>query len=167
MNYCRFNNVVVFDNTYKTNWFNMPFGIFTGVNNYSQSICFAGTLMNNESANSFIWTFNTFLEIVNNNAPKIFLTNEDQAIIKAINQVFQLFGTKHALYLWHLFKNIIKNLQGILKSKWAIFIRQFYKCLDKYDENNFKIQWEKLKNDFPESINYLNKMNQKFTAMGT
>ncbi|CAG8772969.1 7807_t:CDS:2, partial [Gigaspora margarita] len=61
--------------------------------------------MNNESADSFIWIFNTFLEIVNNNAPKVFLTDEDQAIIKAINQ-------------------------------------------------------EKLKNDFLESINYLNKMDK-------
>ena len=38
MNYSRFNDVVVFDNTYKTNWFQMPFGIFTGVNNYGHSI---------------------------------------------------------------------------------------------------------------------------------
>lgn len=36
MNYCRFNDVVVFDNTYKTNRFQMPFGIFTGVNNYGR-----------------------------------------------------------------------------------------------------------------------------------
>jgi hypothetical protein len=34
MNYCRFNDVVVFDNAYKTNRFGMPFGIFTGVNNH-------------------------------------------------------------------------------------------------------------------------------------
>ena len=31
MNYCRFYDVVIFDNTYKTNRFGMPFGIFTGV----------------------------------------------------------------------------------------------------------------------------------------
>ena len=32
VNYCRFYDVVVFDNTYKTNRFNMPFGIFTSIN---------------------------------------------------------------------------------------------------------------------------------------
>ena len=54
MNYCRFYDVVVFDNTYKTNRFGMPFGIFTGVNNYGKSICFAGVLMHNESVESFL-----------------------------------------------------------------------------------------------------------------
>ena len=64
----------------------------------------------------------------------------DYAINKAIEQVFQPFGTKHALCLWHLFKNITKNICGTLGSKWAEFIKTFYKCLDKYDEDNFKIQ---------------------------
>ena len=53
MNYCRFHNVVVFDNTYKTNRFSIPFGIFTGVNNYGQSVCFAGAIIYNESTKSF------------------------------------------------------------------------------------------------------------------
>src|SRR5581483_5482214 len=64
INYCRFHDVVVFDNTYKTNRFRMPFGIFTGINNYGQSVCFAGTIMCDESAESFIWTFTTFLKMV-------------------------------------------------------------------------------------------------------
>ena len=68
MNYCRFHDVVVFDNTYKTNRFGMPFGIFTGVNNYGQSVCFAGVIMSDKTAESFIWTFTSFLKIVNKNA---------------------------------------------------------------------------------------------------
>ena len=99
MNYCRFNDVVVFDNTYKTNRFGMPLGIFTGVNNHGQSICFAGTIMCNESTESFVWTFNTFLKMVNNHVPKVFLTDEDYAIIKAVDTIFIPLGTKHALCL--------------------------------------------------------------------
>ncbi|CAG8621168.1 9243_t:CDS:2 [Gigaspora margarita] len=34
----RFNDIVVYDNTYKTNCFKMLFGIFTGVNNYGYII---------------------------------------------------------------------------------------------------------------------------------
>jgi zinc finger SWIM domain-containing protein 3 len=55
MNYSRFNDVVVFDNTYKTNRFQMPFGIFTGVNNYGHNVCFAGALMIDETEDNFIW----------------------------------------------------------------------------------------------------------------
>ncbi len=54
MNYCKFYNVVVFDNTYKTNRFRIPFGIFTGVNNYGQSVCFADTIICNETTKSFL-----------------------------------------------------------------------------------------------------------------
>jgi len=32
--YCRFLDVIVFDNTYKVNRFDLPFGIFTGINNF-------------------------------------------------------------------------------------------------------------------------------------
>ncbi|CAG8744462.1 19975_t:CDS:2 [Gigaspora margarita] len=72
----------------QTNRFKMPFGIFTSVNNYKQSICFAGTLMLNENANSFNWVFSMFLKLVNNYAPKVFFTNEDSAIIKVVDQIF-------------------------------------------------------------------------------
>ena len=66
----------------------MPFGIFTGVNNYGQSVCFAGAIMSNKTAESFIWTLTSFLKMVNNFSPKTLLTDEDQAIIKAIDLVF-------------------------------------------------------------------------------
>ncbi len=34
MNYCHFYNIIVFDNTYKTNRFSILFEIFIRVNNY-------------------------------------------------------------------------------------------------------------------------------------
>ncbi len=54
MNYCRFYDVVVFDNTYKTNRFGIPFIIFTKINNYKQSVCFAGTIICNKITESFL-----------------------------------------------------------------------------------------------------------------
>ncbi len=137
MNYCHFYDVVVFDNTYKTNRFNMPFGIFTGVNNYGQSICFASVIMHDESFESFNWVFNNFLKMVNEHVPKVFLTDEDHAILKSVDQIFKLFETKHTLCLWHLLRNVVKNLNGALGSNWSNFIKSFYKCLNEYDKKNF------------------------------
>ena len=151
--------MVVFDNTYKTNKFEMPFGIFIGVNYHGQSVCFAGTIMCNESAESFLWTFANFLKMVNNFSPKVFLTDEDQAIIKAANHIFLPLGTKHALCLWYLLKNVVKNLNGVLGFKWSEFIKTFYKCLDEYDENEFLEKWKQLKIMFPLSSKYLTKMD--------
>ena len=74
INYARFHDIIIFDNTYRTNRFDLPFGIFTGVNNYGQSVCFAGALMNSETTESFTWLFNTFLQLINYQAPEVLLT---------------------------------------------------------------------------------------------
>src|SRR6266540_531487 len=59
--YFKYNDVVIFDNTYKSNIFRMPFAIFTGINNFGQSITFAGGLLHNETKEAFLWLFNAFL----------------------------------------------------------------------------------------------------------
>ena len=138
----------------------MPFGIFTGVNNYGQSVCFAGAVMCDESTDSFVWTFNTFLKIVNNHAPKVFLTDEGHAIIKAVGQIFEPLGIKHALCLWHLLKNVTKNLNGSLGIVWSEFIKSFYKCLNEYEEEDFLNKWEQLKTNYPAAVKYLSKMDK-------
>ena len=79
--------------------------------------------------------------MVNNFSPKVFLTDENQAIIKAVNHVFLPYETKYALCLWHLLKNVVKNLNGTLEFKWSEFIKFFYKCLDEYDESEFLEKW--------------------------
>ncbi len=54
MNYSRFNNNIIFDNTYKINHFQILFEIFTRVNNYKYSICFTSVLMINEIEENFL-----------------------------------------------------------------------------------------------------------------
>ncbi len=104
----------------------MPFSIFTSVNNYSQSVCFAEIIMYNKITKSFLWAFTSFLKMVNNHPLKVFLIDEDQAIIKAVDLIFISYRTKHILYLWHLLKNVIKNLNKVLESSWVEFIKHFY-----------------------------------------
>ncbi|CAG8571630.1 3089_t:CDS:1, partial [Paraglomus occultum] len=155
MAYSRFYDVVVFDNTYSTNRFSMPFGIFSGVNNYGQSVCFAGALMTSETAESFVWIFESFLKLVNNHSPGVLLTDNDNGISSAFNQTFALFGSKHRLCLWHLFKNVMKNLQGVLGSDWSKFSGDFYACIRETDEQTFLEKWEALKQDHVHAVKYL------------
>lgn len=51
--YSCFGDVITFDTTYCTNFYNMPFGLFVGVNNHFQSIIYAGVLMKEETTDSF------------------------------------------------------------------------------------------------------------------
>ncbi len=155
INYSRFYDIVVFDNTYKTNRFQMPFGIFTGVNNFGQSICFAGTLTIEENEETFQWIFSKFLNMVNYNAPLVLLTDDDRAIASAYKKILEPLNTKHRLCQWHLLKNVMKNLIGKLGNKWQQFIGQLYTCLNESDPYEFQNYWENLKTLYPDSNQYL------------
>ena len=57
LQYHYFGDVVTFDTTYRTNLYNMSFGLFVGVNNHFQSVIYAGVLMRDEKVESFNWVF--------------------------------------------------------------------------------------------------------------
>lgn len=72
--YSHFGDVVTFDTTYQTNFYDMPFGIFVGVNNHFQSVIFAGVLLTKEDTDSFKWAFSEFLNLMEGPAPITILT---------------------------------------------------------------------------------------------
>ena len=55
LQYTFFGDVFTFDTTYRTNLYNMPFGLFVGVNNHFQSIILAGVLVRDEKVETFEW----------------------------------------------------------------------------------------------------------------
>ena len=138
----------------------MPFGIFTGVNNHGQSTCFAGALINSESTESFTWLFSSFLELANNHAPQVLLTDNDSAMALAFTRTFEPFGTKHRLCLWHLLKNVMINLTSKLGSQWKLFLKAFYECLNELEISDFLNKWNKLSSDFPNAAEYLQSMER-------
>lgn len=75
--YKHFGDVVTFDTTYRTNLYNLPFGIFVGVNNHYQSIIFGGVLLSNKTTEDFEWTFKNFVEIMRGKQPETILTGNN------------------------------------------------------------------------------------------
>lgn len=74
--YTQFGDVITFDTTYRTNLYNIPFGIFVGVNNHHQSIIFGGVLLKHERTEDFEWTFRNFTEIMGGKQPATIPTGQ-------------------------------------------------------------------------------------------
>jgi len=78
--YAQFGDVVTFDTTYRTNLYNLPFGLFVGVNNHFQSIIFGGVLLTSEKTEDFEWAFSMFSEIMRGKEPQTMLTGNSKHI---------------------------------------------------------------------------------------
>ena len=74
LQYHHFGDVVTFDTTYKTNLYDMPFGLFVGVNNHFQSVIYAGVLMREEKIENFEWVFKEFVKMMGGKVPLTILT---------------------------------------------------------------------------------------------
>lgn len=147
----KFGDVVLFDPTYKTNSLDMPFASFVGINNHGKSTVFACCLISDETIESFEWVFKQFKSICKETPPVIF-TDEDQGMTIALQNIFP--DSCHRLCIWHMNRNMIKNLGGILGSHLSDFLKDFnglaYK---KTDEKEFESLWEEMVKKYCEAIN--------------
>ena len=62
-----FGDAMSFDTTFQTNKFEMPFAPLIGTNHRKQTILFGTALLYDETIESFIWLFNTFLTAMSGN----------------------------------------------------------------------------------------------------
>jgi hypothetical protein len=74
--YQYFGDVLTFDTTYRTNLYDMPFGIFVGVNNHFQSIILGGVILREETSESFNWVFSEFVRMMGGKPPQTILTGK-------------------------------------------------------------------------------------------
>ena len=87
------------------------------------------------------------------------LTDNDKGMAQAFQVTFEQYGTIHRLCLWHLLKNVMKNLCSKLGNSWKSFLKMFYECLNELDENDFLQKWSSLSTQFPDSAWYLKSMD--------
>ncbi|XP_056687950.1 protein FAR1-RELATED SEQUENCE 5-like [Spinacia oleracea] len=120
-----YGDVLVFYTTFRTNKYNLICAPFVGINNHWKNTMFACAFIGDETTESFVWVFETFLKAMGGKHPISIFTDQDAAIAAGIEQVFP--SSRHRLCLWHLSKNANSRF-GLLKSD-KNFKNAFYKCL--------------------------------------
>ncbi|XP_061364286.1 protein FAR1-RELATED SEQUENCE 5-like [Gastrolobium bilobum] len=141
IDYNHFGDVVIFDTTYRTNKYNMACAPFIGVNHHKQSVLFGCAFLFDETTESFIWLFESFLEAMGGLQPKTIFTDQCQAMANAIKRV--LPESQHRLCLWHIGQNAANHLSYYLGNSdfKVLFNRCLYNC---GSEKEFEDVWTRL-----------------------
>jgi zinc finger SWIM domain-containing protein 3 len=156
MDYACFDDAISFDTTFQTNKFEMPFAPVIGTNHHKQTIIFGAALLYNETIESFVWLFNTFLMVMSGKHPSTIFTDQCVAMGAAIRIVFP--NTSHHLCLWHIYQNATKHLSHVI-NEHPQFLAEFKKCV--YEERSvayFNEIWNELLVKYLEDNSWLNNL---------
>ncbi|KAL6909946.1 hypothetical protein ACP4OV_001204 [Aristida adscensionis] len=140
-----FGDAVIFDTTCRTNKYNLICAPFVGVNHHWQNVVFGCAFLLDESVASYVWVFKSFLESMGGQSPKSIFTDQDEAIMQAIEQVFP--NTQHCFSYWHILKNAQSHLGALYTSQ--PFQNMFMKCMQGSDsEPEFEESWKAMLHEY-------------------
>lgn len=142
VDYTCFGDVVSFDTTFETNRFEMPFAPFVGTNHHKKTIVFGAALLYDESSESFLWLFQTFLMAMSGKQPTTIFTDQSAEMSKSIRLVFP--NSSHRLCLRHICHNAVKHLSHVICNH-PQFLSDFKRCV--YEEKSiacFDLKWKEL-----------------------
>lgn len=141
-NYSYFGDAVIFDTTYKTNRYKIPFASFTGFNHHGQPVLFGCALILNESESSYTWLFQTWLHAMSGRCPVSITSDPDQFIQVAVAQV--LPETRHRFCKSAIFRETQEKLAQLYQSH-PTFEIEFKKCINDTETiDEFESCWQSL-----------------------
>nr|KAJ0201571.1 hypothetical protein LSAT_V11C600301820 [Lactuca sativa] len=136
--YQKYGDVVVFDITYKVNSYDMPFGIFVGIDNHGRTILFGCALLRNEKLKTFEWLFKNFTLLMKK-SPKTILTDQDPWMKQAIET--EMPYTKHAFCIWHITTKFSSWFTSVLRSEYSSWCTEFHNLYKLDSVEEFEQQW--------------------------
>ncbi|MED6148811.1 hypothetical protein PIB30_118282 [Stylosanthes scabra] len=134
VDYQHFGDVIALDSTYRKNKYRRPLVIFSGVNNHKQTCVFGFGLLVDETAASYKWLLEQFLEVMCGKRPCVLVTYGDKAIGEAIKAIMP--EVTHRLCAWHIEKNVTSNMKDIAVRD--LFKRWLYADMG---VNKFEEEW--------------------------
>lgn len=141
-----FGDVVSFDTTYFTNKYKIPLVLFIGVNNHMQPTLLGCGLIADETVYTFVWLMQTWFVAMGERAPRVILTDQNNAIKAAVADIFP--ETRHCFCLWYITEKISRQLSYL--GLWHdTIMAKFEKCIYRsWTEEQFEKRWWKLVDRF-------------------
>ncbi|KAK9943483.1 hypothetical protein M0R45_009090 [Rubus argutus] len=96
----------------------MIFAPIIGVNHHGQTIVFGCAFLSDETFDWFVWLLKTWLRAMPRGAPNVIITDQDQAMTKAIAHI--LPNTFHRYYSLKLWKEVNRQVMNGSKKMFEL-----------------------------------------------
>jgi MULE transposase domain len=159
----KFHDIIIHDNTARTNKYNYPLSLFILIDNCNKSRLAAQAFMQDERQESYEWVLRCCLEACEI-PPLTFVTDADPAMIAATSVVFP--EANHMQCLFHIYQNLPKNLRSCLGSSlYQEFLKDFREIQRSYCEDVFERRTQGLVEKYAAGGKYITTMllNRKHT----
>ena len=113
--YLRYNDVVLNDNTARTNKYNLPLGTFTVIDNNGSTRLIASALATGETTVDHTWMLQSLLKATGGVQPVVLFTDQDYALEVAIPD--QLTETTHKCCLAYRLYQLSEKLESSCKKR--------------------------------------------------
>ncbi|KAG6475360.1 hypothetical protein ZIOFF_064578 [Zingiber officinale] len=141
-----FGDAVVFDTTHRLAAFDLPLGIWVGMNNYGMPCFFGCVLLQEENVQSFTWALKVFLNFMNGKAPRTILTDQNTCLREAIS--VEMPKTKHALCVWLTMAKFPSWFNSVLGERYNEWKVEFYRLYNLERPDDFEHGWREMVSSF-------------------
>ncbi|CAG8594821.1 2611_t:CDS:2 [Funneliformis mosseae] len=147
-----YHDVIMHNNTCKTNHYNHLLSLFITPNNNLKTRIVTQAIVDDKSQLSYEWVFRCVKDATSISL-KVFIMDGDLTIEGMVLTEFS--STYHIYYIWHISQNLPKRLKGELDSSFSNFMKDFFKSKNSLTKTQFNERWEMLLQNYSKAKDYL------------
>ncbi|EXX50615.1 hypothetical protein RirG_269120 [Rhizophagus irregularis DAOM 197198w] len=152
----KYHDIVIQDNTAKTNRYEMALSLFVGVDNNFKTRILAQALTKYETLADYNWILQCTLEATSNLSPVVLFTDGDPAMIAAVQNTYP--QTRHLLCIYHITENVKKKAKSKLHGEMINnFIGDFHHMRNSYTQCQFELRYKEMLTKYEPCRTYLEK----------
>jgi hypothetical protein len=155
----KYHDVIIHDNTAKTNRYEMALSLFVGIDNNFKTRVVAQALTKYETLADYNWILECTLKATNNLSPVVLFTDGDPAVIAAVQMTYP--QTRHLLCIYHISENVKKKAKSKLHGEMINnFVGDFYHMRNSYTLCQFESRYNEMLTKYEPCRSYLEKLYQ-------